>query len=156
MNPVRTGRGFTLIEIMIAIAIVALLTAIALPSYQEHVRKSRRAEGKSALLKTLQLQERAYTANATYVATAGLGSLYGLPTAGAEVRSGEDPSATGGGWYVITADTTDCTPADLTACVRVVATPRAGYVDAKCGTLTMNSRGVQTESGTESLQYCFR
>ena len=152
MRPVRNARGFTLIEIMIAIAIVALLTAIALPSYQEHVRKSRRAEGKSALLKTIQLQERAYTANGIYQTDVGI--LYGL-TAGAEVRSSEDP--TGNGWYVITADTTACTPAaDLRACVRVLATPRNGFVDTRCGDLSLNSRGVQNKTGTETLQYCWR
>src|SRR5688572_18201148 len=113
------SRGFTLIEVMIAVAIVALLTAVALPSYQEQMRKSRRAEAKSALMKTIQLQERNYTASGTY--RTDLGPLYGI--AGATVRSGEDPSDVNS-WYVISADTTDCGTADLQVCVRVVATPR--------------------------------
>lgn len=149
----RLGRGFTLMEVMIAVAIVAILVAVALPAYEEQVRKSRRAEGKSALLKTIQLQERFYTASATATYSLDLGPLYGL-AAGAVVRSAEDP-ADANGWYVLTADTTDCVPADLTACVRVVATPRAGFVDANCGTLTVNSRGVRTESGVLDNRYCW-
>lgn len=152
MRPAREVNGFTLIEVMIAVAIVALLTAIALPSYQEHVRKGKRAEGKSALLKTMQLQERVYTANGIY--QTDVGPLYGLAP-GAEVRSSEDPA--GNGWYVITADTTGCVPAnDLRACVRVVATPRNGFVDDRCNVLSLNSRSVQDKTGTESLQYCWR
>lgn len=140
-------------EVMITVAIVAILVAVALPAYEEQVRKSRRAEGKSALLKTVQLQERFYTASATATYSTDLGPLYGL-AAGAEVRSAENP-ADANGWYVLTADTTGCVPVDLTVCVRIVATPRAGFVDANCGTLTVNSRGVRTQSGARDNAYCW-
>lgn len=140
-------------EVMITVAIIAILVAVALPAYEEQVRKSRRAEGKSALLKTIQLQERFYTASATATYSTDLGPLYGL-AAGATVRSAEDPADVNG-WYVLTADIADCVPADLTACVRVVATPRAGFVDANCGILTINSRGVRTESGARDNAYCW-
>ncbi|MGH9960023.1 MAG: type IV pilin protein, partial [Pyrinomonadaceae bacterium] len=62
-------RGFTLIELMITVAVVAILASIALPSYLEQVRKSKRAEGKSALLRAAQNMERYYTSNNTYNAT---------------------------------------------------------------------------------------
>ena len=144
--------GFTLIEVLIAVAIVGILLAIGLPAYQEQIAKSRRAEGKSALLKTIQLQERNYTAQGTY--TTDLGPLYGL-AAGATVRSAEDP-LNPDGWYLLTADTTDCTPANLRDCVRVVATPNLPrFPDPACGALTLNSRGVQTEAGTRDLAYCW-
>lgn len=146
--------GFTLIELMIAVAIVALLTAVALPAFQEQIAKGRRAEGKAALLKLMQLQERNYTARGTYVETPGLPALYGL-SGSPTLYSGDDPT-NANGWYVLTADTTGCTVANLNTCVRVVATPRAGFNDANCGTLTLNSAGVQTESGTKDLAYCWK
>jgi type IV pilus assembly protein PilE len=59
-------RGFTLIEVMIVVAVVAVLASIALPSYQEHVRKSRRVDAQAAMLELAQAMERAYTINNAY------------------------------------------------------------------------------------------
>ena len=152
----RRAGGFTLIEIMVAVAIVAILVAVALPAYEEQVRKSRRAEAKTSLLQAVQLQERFYTASATATYTTTLGLLYGATSA--TVLSGDNPLAAPGGsvgWYVLSADTTDCLPADLTACVRIVATPRTGFLDENCGILTLNTRGVRTEGGVKDDAYCW-
>ncbi|CDH47662.1 type IV pilin protein [Candidatus Contendibacter odensensis] len=59
-------KGFTLIEIMIVVAIVAILAAIAYPSYQDSVRKSRRADAKAVVLQAGQWMERFYTVNNRY------------------------------------------------------------------------------------------
>ena len=64
------SMGFTLIELMITVAIIGVLGAIAYPSYQDSVRKSRRAEGRSAMMEVLQQQERYMTQNNTYLAFA--------------------------------------------------------------------------------------
>ena len=75
MSNVRTqmnaASGFTLIELMIVVAIVGILSAIAYPSYLEHVRKGMRAEAKAALMEGAQALERYYSVNGTYVAAGG-------------------------------------------------------------------------------------
>ncbi len=118
-------NGFTLIELMIAVAVIAILAAIAYPSYVEQVNKSRRAEGKSAILQTASLQERFFTLNNTYSLTL---------TA---------PSTN----YKITVSnpTTDS--------FLITAEPR--FTDAKCGTLTYNQLGTQLESGSADVAYCW-
>lgn len=86
-GPGRKRRGFTLIEIMIAIAVVGILAAIAYPSYQDYVRRARRADGKEALLRVQIEQEKWRTSHTSYTGTidgtAGVSGL-GLPTASAE------------------------------------------------------------------------
>lgn len=60
-------RGFTLIEVMITVAVLAILAAIAIPSYGNYVRKSRRADAKVALEQTAQRLERCFVDNNTFV-----------------------------------------------------------------------------------------
>lgn len=66
-------KGFSLMELMIAVAIVAILGAIAYPSYQDSVRKSRRADAKAALTELAQLMEQHYSQRFNY-------STFTLPT----------------------------------------------------------------------------
>lgn len=61
-----SAHGFTLIELLIAVAIVGILAAVAYPSYQEHVRQTRRAEVASILLENAQLLERHFTRHGAY------------------------------------------------------------------------------------------
>lgn len=72
--------GFTLIELMVAVAIVAIIGAVALPSYLSSVRKGRRADASDAAAAVLQAQERWRANNATY--TTNLGSLNVASTTG--------------------------------------------------------------------------
>lgn len=66
--PRALGRasGFTLIEVMIVVVVIGLLAAVAYPSYQDAIRKSRRADAKAALSELAQFMEHTYTENNTY------------------------------------------------------------------------------------------
>ena len=143
MRPGRTrAAGFTLLELMIAVVIVAIIVAVALPSYTDHIRKSRRAEGKAALLKAAQLLERDYTSNGRYANN--LQVLFGAPST--PVRSGEDPST---GYYDLTITLGDVANG-LAHSYVLTATPRTGeFSDAECGALTLSSTGARgSASGT--------
>ena len=150
------GSGFTLIELMIALAVVALLAAVALPAYTEHVNKGKRAEGQAALMAAIQLQERAYTANGTYTGNANFPTLFGL-AATATVYSGQDPGLDLTGRYtlsVVADAANNCNV--LTECVTIQAAPVLPFRDDNCGTLTLNTRGLRTESGARDTAYCWR
>ena len=79
MNLKSRSKGFTLIELMITVAIVAILAAIAVPAYNSSVAKSRRADAKSALMSFAQAMERHYTVNNTYAGAANAGGDTGAP-----------------------------------------------------------------------------
>ena len=63
-------NGFSLIELLIVIAIIGILAGIAYPSYQEYIARARRADAKTVLLENAQFLERFYTQNGTYVGAA--------------------------------------------------------------------------------------
>ncbi|MBR7801082.1 type IV pilin protein [Undibacterium fentianense] len=67
---VRQQKGFTLIELMITVAIIAIITAIAYPSYRDNVRRGNRAEVRALLLENAQYMERFFSENNSYLQTA--------------------------------------------------------------------------------------
>ena len=136
----RRDQGFTLIELMITVAIVAILAAIAIPSYQDSVWKGKRAEAKAAIFKMLQAEERYYTLNNTYVdpTTVPIASRGAFPAYSADNASNSRYSIS----VVATGVTGMCTDNSLSKCAIVVATVIGSSADPKCGaTLSMDTVG---------------
>lgn len=131
------ARGFTLVELIIAVAVVGILAAVALPSYQSHIAASRRADAKSALLGAAQVMERYYTERGTYVGAA-LGS------------TGLYPSASPQGYYTLSIASQSASAFSLTA-------TRAGaQVGDKCGNYTYDQAGAKgLASATYTVAQCW-
>lgn len=91
----RMAQGFTLIELMIAVAIVAVLASIAYPAYQDSVRKGRRAEAFTALSALQQAQERWRSNNASYTATLASLNVAATTSSGLYTIAVSGASATG-------------------------------------------------------------
>ncbi len=82
------NRGFTLIELMITVAVVAILAAIAWPNYQESVRKARRADAQGVIMEGAQFLERFYTENNRYDQDSGGGAVTLAPALSASPKDG--------------------------------------------------------------------
>lgn len=77
---IKKASGFTLIELMIAVAIISILMAVAYPAYEETMQKSRRADAKASLQAFAQAMEQYYTTEGTYAGAATGGADTGAPT----------------------------------------------------------------------------
>jgi type IV pilus assembly protein PilE len=128
--------GFTLVEIMVVVAIVSIIAAVAVPSYLDSVRRSDRAAARSALMTAAQWMERQYTANNTYCAPSSC-SANPLPTA----LSQSPPSGTA--VYAITA----ATAASNTFVLSATPVSNGRMRSDPCGTLTLDSVGTRGQSG---------
>lgn len=137
----RRSSGFTLIELMIAVAIIGILSAIAYPSYQAYVQQARRADAQVALMELAQFMERHYTREGGYLASGQAGAAPSLPFSispkdgGSAAYNLSLASATGQS-YSLQAVPTNMMSGD------------------SCGTLTLDNRGRKGSSG--SVAKCWK
>ena len=149
----RPRGGFSLIELMIVVAIATILFALAVPSYITYIRQSRRTEAKTALLDAAAREERFLSTNpAAYTAVPGNLGYTGFGAA----------NPVGNGYYFLTV----CSPATV-ACApnppaapsfSVLATPVAGQSqaqDLQCTSFSVDSTGQQFATGSQTAVYCW-
>lgn len=130
----KDTRGFTLIELMIVVAIVGILFSIALASYEGYVLRSHRADGQSILLDISAREERFLAQNNSY--TADLTTAAGLNLGSTASRDG---------YYNLTVAA--CAAGSIATCYLVTATATGGQTnDTDCAIITYSSIGVK--SGT--------
>ena len=119
-------RGFTLIELMVTVAVVAILAAVALPTYRDHIRKSRRAEAQSFLLAVASRQQQFLVDTRSYSATlVGVG----IPT----------PSTVALAYNLVLA-----APAGSPPSFTLTATPISDQTGERCGPLSIDHNGTKT------------
>lgn len=128
----KKARGFTLMEIMIAVAIVGILAAIAIPSYQAQLRKGRRADAQAYMMELANLEQQYLLDARNYLV--GSGAANTLKT----------PPTSISNFYTVTIDpSAPATPPTFL----ITATPVAGTAQVKDGALTLDATGAKTLNG---------
>ncbi len=140
-------RGFTLIELMIAIVVAAILVSIAIPSYSGHVQRARRTEATTALLRAQAAQEKFFVQFGRYAP-----ALAAAPPDGLGL-----PATTETGLYGLTLAITEGGAGfRITATVRP-GTPQAG--DTRCASFTIDHnglRGARNAADEDAARDCWR
>ena len=136
------SKGFTLIELMIVVAIIGVIAAVAYPSYQEQVAKSRRGDCSGALVSLANAMERFYSVNSTYLGAGASGANTGAPAS--TLYSATCPVDGGTPSYNLSIAAATASTFTLQA---VPTGPQAGD---RCGTLTLTNTGVKNVSGADS------
>ena len=127
----RLSAGFTLIELMITVAIVGILVSIAYPSYQDSIMKSRRVDAQGALMGFANAMERNYTVNNSYP-SAGTTGIYAATS----------PVDGGTAYYNLSIS------ASTSSAYQIQAAPTGAQANDKCGTLTLDQTGARGFNGT--------
>ena len=144
-NGHRPAAGFTLVELIIVVVIVGILMAVALPGYQESMRKGRRVDAKAGLMDAANRQERYMLDRSRYA------------TDMTQLGFAADPMISEEGHYAI--DVQEPDPPDpncpIATCYVLNAIPVANGAqvgDTRCASFSLSSGGARTATGTGSTE----
>ena len=132
LNEPFKSNGFTLVEMMIVVAIAAILFAIALPAYQDQVRRTKRSDGKGYLMEIAAAQERFFSQNVSYATKITTGAV-------GETSLGFSSTTSPEGYYTVSLAGTATT-------FTLTATPT--FTDTECTTLSLTHTNAQSATGT--------
>ena len=139
----RRAAGFTLIELMVTLVVATILIAIAVPSYQAQVRKSRRTEARNAVMDLAAREERYFSVNNDYSQSA---MQLGYGTDDVQIKD----SPIGGGYYTVTVTNTEpeptATPPTRASFIITATAVGAQVKDATCLSFTVDDTGTQTST----------
>lgn len=143
----RKSRGFTLVELVVAMVVAAILVSIAVPGYMSYVRKARRTDAKNALLALASLEERYYSTSNVYSSTP---SDLGFATASTW------PQTVGSGYYTVTVSNVNAATSTTAATYNITATAIGDEAnDAQCLTFTVIQNGTQSAT-PDPTNTCWR
>lgn len=138
----RTSRGVTLVELLIAVAIVGILAAIAYPSYQAQVRRGNRTDAKTELMEVAQELEKCYTRFGAY--NNGACTAFNVVTAGNRISER--------GKYQVTFGAV-ADPVNQFALQAALVPGQPP--DPECGMLTLDQSGLRGRTGTDTIARCW-
>jgi type IV pilus assembly protein PilE len=135
----RRIAGFSLIELMVTVAVAATLAAIVIPTYQSQIRKSRRTEARTAVMDLATREERYYSVNNDYSSSA---LQLGYGAADAQINT----MSVGAGYYTVTVVAIGALP-PAPATFTITATAVGSQAkDTGCLTFTVDDKGTQTSA----------
>jgi type IV pilus assembly protein PilE len=144
---VKPARGFTLLELMVVVAIISLVAAYAAFNYGRYAFRTRRSEGQQTLMAIAAAEERYFTTYNTYVITTAGITLTG--TNGLAFKSANSVN----GYYAITVA---AGASGDNQSYQLTATPAGSQVGDKCGNLLLDNAGAKTFSGNTSNGDCWK
>jgi type IV pilus assembly protein PilE len=149
----RSPAGFTLIELIVAMVIVAILAAIAIPSYSAYVRKGRRVDAKNAVLDLASLEERFFSTTNAYT---NLAANLGYAAAGANTLMTNQPV---GNYYTVSIPAPTAATVAVPAAYTITATAVGDQLnDTSCRSFTVTSTGVRSalnSAGADNTANCW-
>ncbi|WP_158885514.1 type IV pilin protein [Rhodanobacter sp. L36] len=127
-------RGFTLVELMVVVLIIAILAAVAIPAYGRYAFRARRGDGQALLLRIANAQERFYATNNHYGSLSDVGF--------------SAPATSEKGFYLATSDV--ASGSTSAQAFKAKATPQGAQASDACQALSISNAGVKLPAATDT------
>lgn len=147
--------GFSLVELMIAVAIVAVLAAIAYPSYMRYSIKTNRNAAEACLSEHSNYMERLYTTTLNYGLAPASGSTATTPVTSLPPLDCDGPSQTGKN-YLYKFGPTPAAPSTSAYAIQAIPNSTLQNQDTTCGTVWVDQTGARHITGTGTVDQCWR